>query len=662
LIAELGHFALILALAASLAQGLLLIAGVRRGDAAWMAAGRHAAVVHPLLVAVAFAALVACFVGNDFTVKAVASHSHTALPAAYRAAAAWAGHEGAMLLWATMLAMWTLAVRFATHRLPLDLACRALGVLGLVSSGFLVVAIAVSSPFARLIPSPAQGRDLDPLLQDPAMLLHPPLVIAGYAGLAVAFALALAALLDGRLEAAWARWSRPWVLAAWCFLTAGIAAGALWASREPGWTGWWSWDPLQNASLMPWLAATALLHSLAVAEKRGLFRRWTVLLAILAFSLCLLGAYLARAGALSSLHAFAPDPRRGLAILALLASVAGAALVLFARSAAAPDGHGAFEMISREAGLAAATAVLVAALGAVMLGTLLPLVSEAAGLGRITVGTPYFTAVFLPLMLPGLLLAGPGPRLRWGSESPAEALRDSVRPAAAAAAAGAYAAFAAERPGAWTAIGLFVSAWIAWHVFEAVAFRWRLESRWSGVRTARWPEASFFAMHVAHFGVAVLVAGISVSNGFEQSSEFVLAPGATQALGSIHVRSDGPREVEGPNYRAVRVRIVVREGARETVVEPEKRLYRTSALPVTEVAVDAGLARDLHVSLVEPAGAGAWIVRVRVKPLMGFVWAGALLMILGGLLAVADRRYRAGVAARGGLADAALALAGSSPR
>ncbi|MDH5264285.1 MAG: cytochrome c biogenesis protein CcsA, partial [Betaproteobacteria bacterium] len=504
MIAELGHFALILALVASLAQGILLLAGAARRDAAWLAAGRHASVVQPLLVSCAFAALAASFLANDFSVRVVAANSHSALPDAYRFAATWGGQEGSVLLWATALALWTLAFRFASQRLPMVLSCRALGILGFVSAGTLAVAIAGSSPFARLLPAPAEGRDLNPFLQDPGMLLHPPLVFAGYAGFAVVFAIALGALLGGRLDAAWARGSRPWALVAWSALTLGIGAGSHWAYRELGWEGWWSWDPVQNAALMPWLAGAALLHSLAVAEKRGLFRRWTVLLAVLAFSLALLGIVLARSGAASSVHDFASDPRGGRAMLAFLAVVVAASVTVAASRPRVVDGEGRWEMISREAAIAAGNAVLLTTVGAVLLGTLYPFVAATLGSGHLTVGPSYFASVFLPLVLPGLALLGPAPRLRWGSESAREAMQDAIRPAVAATVAAAVAVLVVDRPTAWLAIGIFLAAWIAMHAAEAVAYRSHARVAGGAWRAMAGAPASFHAMHCAHLGVAVL--------------------------------------------------------------------------------------------------------------------------------------------------------------
>ena len=662
MIAELGHFALILALAASLAQAFLLLAGAARGDAEFLAAGRHASVVQAALVGAAFASLAGSFLVNDYSVRTVALHSHSSLPDAYRIAAAWGSPEGSMLLWATAQASWTLAFRFASRRLPMALSCRALGILGLVSSGVLAVAIAGTSPFARLVPAPAEGRALNPLLQDPGMLLHPPLIFAGYSGLAVVFALALGALLGGRLDAAWARWSRPWALVAWSALTLGIWVGCHWSYRELGWGGWWSWDPVQNATLMPWVAGTALLHSLAVAEKRGLFRRWTVLLAILAFALSLLGIFLARSGTPSSVHDFASDPQGSGAILVFLAVTVVASAALAARRPGIVDGEGRWEMISREAAIAAGNAVLLTVVGAVLLGTLYPLVAATPGPGRLAVGPSYFASVFLPLVLPGLALLGPAPRLRWGSESAGEAIRDAIRPGLAAACAAAGAILGVERPTAWLAIGVFLATWIAMHAVEALAYRSRTAGAGGPWHAVAGAPASFHAMHCAHLGVAVLVAGIALSSALEQSAEVVLAPGMTESVGSLRVRSEGLREVEGPNYRAVRARLVVFDGEREIVLEPERRLYRSGGQAVSESAVHASLARDLHVSLAEPSGRGAWTVRVRIKPFMGWIWCGALLMAFGGLLAATDRRYRSTWQAGRSRANAALVLAEGAPR
>lgn len=636
MIAELGQFALALALAACLAQASFLLVGAGRGRAAWLAAGQQAAVAHGLLLAAAFAALVAAFLGDDFATKVVAANSHSALPVAYRLAATWAGHEGSMLLWALALGAWTVALRCAWSRLPQELAGRALGVLGLVSAAFLAVVIATANPFARGGAAPPEGRDLNPLLQDPGMLFHAPLLAFGGAGLGVAFSLAIAALLAGRFDAAWARGSRPWSLASWSLLTLGLGLGARWAYREPAWGGWWSWDPVETGALLPWLAATALLHSLATTDKRGLHRRWTAFLAVLAFVLALAGLFLARSGLPPSARAAAADPSGAAGLLALVALVAGAAGALFARRARTPDGRGSYEMVSRDAALDANNAVLLSALGAVLLGACYPIVAGAAGQGPASVGPRYFESVFVTLMLPGLALMGPGSRMRWGSQAPAEALRDAIRPAWVALATVAIVVLATPTPGAWGMTGLFLATWIAWHTLEALAFRWRQNA-------LRAQPSRFYAMHAAHLGVAAFIAGLALSNSGALESEVVLFPGAAVAVGSVRLQADGAREVAGPNYRALRLRLRVVEAGHETVLEPETRVYRAGGMQTSEAAVDGGWRRDVWVSVAQPSLGGPWTVRVRVRPFQWLLWLGFALLVLGGTAATLARRPRASV-------------------
>ncbi|MBL8301957.1 MAG: heme lyase CcmF/NrfE family subunit, partial [Ideonella sp.] len=460
MIPELGHFALIVALFIALVLAGVPIVAAQRGHLGGMALARPAAQAQFVFVAIAFASLMASFVGNDFSVRNVASHSNTALPLPYRIAATWGSHEGSMLLWEFMLCLWTLAVSLFSRRLPLEMVARVLGVMGVVSSGFLLFVLFTSNPFERLVPAALDGRDLNPLLQDPGMVIHPPMLYMGYVGFAVAFAFAVAALLAGRFDAAWARWSRPWTTAAWVFLTIGIALGSWWTYYELGWGGWWFWDPVENASFMPWLVGTALIHSLAVAEKRGAFKAWTVLLAIAAFGLSLLGTFLVRSGVLTSVHAFATDPSRGLFILVLLAGVVGGSLGLFAWRAGAVGHAGRFDTVSRESLLLGNNLLLVCAAGAVMLGTLYPLLLDALGLGKISVGAPYFEAVFVPLMAPVLLLMGVGPLARWKSTTVAALWRPLRLPAAGAVAA---ALLLPALAGPWSvgvAGGLLLAGWV----------------------------------------------------------------------------------------------------------------------------------------------------------------------------------------------------------
>jgi len=642
MIPELGQLAAALALCLALAQALLGLVGAARGQAVWMAATRPAARGQFAFVAIAFACLTVSFIYNDFTVAYVASNSNSALPLHYRIAGVWGGHEGSMLLWILMLSVWTFGVTLFSRQLPLEMVARVLGVMGLVSTGFLLFILFTSNPFSRLFPAPPDGRDLNPLLQDPGMVMHPPMLYMGYVGFSIAFSFAVAALLSGRLDAAWARWSRPWTTAAWCFLTVGIALGSGWAYYELGWGGWWFWDPVENASFMPWLTGTALIHSLAVTEKRGAFRSWTVLLAILAFALSLLGTFLVRSGVLTSVHAFATDPTRGIFILALLAIVIGGSLLLYVWRAPAIGLGGGFEPLSRESLLLMNNVIFAAAAGSVLLGTLYPLALDASGLGKISVGPPYFETVFVPLMAPALFLMGVGPLARWKKASLPD-LASRLRWAAAAAALAALALpFAMGRWGAMVALGLLLAAWVAASCFVQIWEKVRNASGASGAwaRLSVVPRATW-GMLLAHFGVAVFVVGVTLVKGYESEKDVRMEPGDTVEIGGYTFRFDGVRDVTGPNYVAGRAQIpVTRNGKVVATLYPEKRIYRVQNQPMTEAAIDTGFTRDLYVSLGEAVSDTAWVVRVHHKPFIDWIWGGCLLMALGGALAASDRRYR----------------------
>ena len=646
MIPELGHFALILALVVSLLQGVLPIVGAHRNRLTWIAFARPAAQVAALLISFAFGCLTWAFVANDFSVTYVANHSNSLLPIQYRISGVWGGHEGSLLLWVLMLTWWALAVTFFSRQLPEAMVARVVGTLGLVSAGFLLFILFTSNPFDRLLPGAPEGRDLNPLLQDPGLVIHPPLLYMGYVGFSVAYAFAVAALLSGQLDAAWARWSRPWTTAAWIFLTLGIAMGSWWAYYELGWGGWWFWDPVENASFMPWLVGTALVHSLAVTEKRGSFKNWTVLLAISAFSLSLLGTFLVRSGVLTSVHAFATDPKRGIFILAFLVIVIGASLVLFAWRAPKVGLGGRFGLLSRESLLLTNNVLLVVACASVLLGTLYPLLIDALGLGKISVGPPYFDAVFVPLMVPVLFLVGVGPFARWKEASIAELAR-ALRWAFVAAA-----IVAIVMPflyGSWrplTALGLLLAAWIVFagtlNFIERVQATRAGGSFFTGMM--RQPR-HFFGMHTAHVGVAVFVVGVTMVSTYQEEKDVKMAPGDTVAVAGFEFRFNGVRQVNGPNYTALAGDFdLARDGKPLRKMHPEKRTYQSSAMPMTEAAIDAGLFRDLYVSLGEPIDRlkpeGEWAVRVYHKPFVDWIWGGCVLMAIGGLIAILDRRYR----------------------
>ena len=646
MIPELGHFALILAALVALLLGTLPLVGAHRHNVAWIALARPAASAMALLVSFSFACLTHAFVNNDFSVVYVAQHSNSLLPIQYRVAGVWGGHEGSLLLWMLMLTWWAFGVAMLSRQLPEAMVARVLGTLGLVAFGFLLFILVTSNPFERLLPGAAEGRDLNPLLQDPGLVIHPPLLYMGYVGFSVAFAFAIAALLSGQLDAAWARWSRPWTMAAWVFLTLGIAMGSWWAYYELGWGGWWFWDPVENASFMPWLVGTALIHSLAATEKRGSFKNWTVLLAISAFSLSLPGTFLVRSGVLTSVHAFATDPRRGIFILIFLVAVIGSSLALFAWRAPKVGLGGRFGLISRESALLTNNVLLVVACATVLLGTLYPLLIDALGVGKISVGPPYFNAVFVPVMTPILFLMGIAPFARWKEASVAEIV-GAVRWAFAAAVLVAIALPVLY--GKWsalTALGILLAAWIV--ITAALNFVDRVQRTRAGqsfLAAATKQPRSFVGMHVAHIGIAVFVVGVTMVSSFEQEKDVKMGPGESVDVAGYHFTFVGVKGVEGPNYTAAQGEFdLAVDGKFVRKMNPEKRTYHSSAMPMTEAAIDAGFLRDVYVSLGEPIDRdkpeGEWAVRVYYKPFVDWIWGGCVLMALGGLLAMLDRRYR----------------------
>ena len=669
MIGEIGHFALWLALAAAVAQAVLGLGGARRNDGPMMAAAARAALAQGLLVALSFGCLAASFVQNDFGLINVARNSNSQLPAAYRFAATWGSHEGSILLWSLMLAGWTAAVAAFGRALSNQVRSRVLGVLALIAIGFLGFTLLTSNPFDRTFPPPAEGSDLNPLLQDPGMVIHPPMLYMGYVGFSVAFAFAIAALIGGRVDAAWTRWARPWTSAAWSFLTIGIALGSGWAYYELGWGGWWFWDPVENASFMPWLAGTALMHSLVVTERRGAFKAWTLLLAIGTFSLSLLGTFLVRSGVLTSVHAFATDPARGIFILAFLFVVIGGSLTLFAWRAPTLSGTGrpvdsvTFSASSREGYLLANNVLLTVAAAAVFLGTLYPLALDTLGLGKISVGPPYFETVFFPLMAPAVFLMGVGPLARW-REAPVPDLRRRLRWALVVAlATAAIVRVVTGTGGVRFVIGVAIGAWLI--VATAVALVERLRDAGGqgiglGTRLAALP-AGFWGMFLAHLGVGVFVLGVAGVNTLQTEADHAVAIGESFALGERHLTLKGLTPVDGPNYRATRGTVeVAQAGGRTLTLHPEKRRYNAQQAVMTEAAIAVGFLGDVYVSLGEPLEDGRWTVKVWVKPLIDWIWFGCLLMAIGGFTALSDRRYRAAFV-RGARSPAALAGAGPDP-
>jgi len=636
MIPELGQFALILALCLGLAQTVLSLAGaaLRRSD--WMAFARPLAAGQFVFVAAAFAVLARAFLSDDFSVEYVARNSNSALPAFYKFAAVWGGHEGSLLLWITILATWTLAVAWASRSRPEEFASRVIGVLGGVSAGVIAFTLLTSNPFTRLSQSILDGNDLNPLLQDPAMVMHPPILYAGYVGTAVPFAFAVAALLTGRLDKEWARWTRPWTLAAWTFLTIGIALGSWWAYYELGWGGWWFWDPVENSSFMPWLMTTALIHSLAVTERRGLFKSWTVLLAIAGFSLSLLGTFLVRSGVLISVHAFASDPRRGLFILALLAVISGGALLLYGLRAPRLAAEGGFKWLSREAFLLGNNVLLVAAAGAVLFGTIYPLALDALGAGKISVGPPYFNVVFVLPALPLLALLGLGMHTGWRSTKVAPLADRLAWPAAIAAVFGATLPwFFFDRATVLAMVGVSAGLWVGASALLEPLRRVLTRAPLPPLTRSQW------GMCVAHLGVGLFVLGATVTSAYNVEIDRSLRVGESVEAGGYRFMFRGVTQLTGANYEGVEGDFLVQhEGATVGVMRPQKRVYRVQQSPMTEAAIDGGLRRDVFVALGDALGDDAWSVRVQVKPLVRFLWLGALVMALGGFLAATDRRYR----------------------
>jgi cytochrome c-type biogenesis protein CcmF len=636
MIPEIGHFSLVLALSLALCQGVLPILGAHRNDDALMAVARPAATGQFVMVLIAFASLATAFLTSDFSVLYVANHSQLALPAVYKFSAVWGAHEGSLLLWVLLLSGWTVAVGRFSHELPMPFAARVIGVLGLLSTGFLLFTLLTSNPFLRLFPVPADGADLNPLLQDPGLAYHPPVLYTGYVGFSVAFAFAVAAMLSGHLDRSWARWTRPWTTWSWVFLTAGIAFGSWWAYYELGWGGWWFWDPVENASFMPWLVGTALIHSLAVTEKRGLFKSWTLLLAIAAFSLSLLGTFLVRSGILVSVHAFATDPARGTFILVFLGLVIGAALALYAWRAPALDSEAGFKALSRETFLLLNNVLLVIAAALILIGTLAPLAVEVLSGDKISVGAPWFEIAFAIPMLPLVFLAGLGMHAAWRWQPSAPLLRTLKIPAAVALVSGiAVPLVVYGGAGVLAIVGTIAALWIL-----AAALVQPLRSWRRAPGTPRLPRAAF-GMSVAHFGLGLFVLGATTVSAFGVEDDVRMRPGEKVELAGYTFELRELEEVQGPNYRALEGQVEIRrDGEFVGVVRPQERTYLVQQNPMTEAGILAGWNGDLFVALGKPLGQGAWSVRLQYKPMIRFIWLGALVMAFGGVIAASDRRYR----------------------
>ena len=645
MIPELGLLCLIIALGVALVQAIVPLLGAILRIPAWIRIARPAAYTQFVFVASAFLILAYSFIVSDFSVLYVANNSNTHMPLIYRISAVWGAHEGSLLLWATVLSLWTAAVARFSHNMPDEFAARVISVMGMISIGFLMFMLFTSNPFLRLLPAPAQGRDLNPLLQDPGLAMHPPTLYMGYVGFSVAFALAIAALTSGKLDSAWARWARPWTNISWTFLTMGIVAGSWWSYYVLGWGCCWFWDPVENASFMPWLVGTALVHSLAVTEKRNTFKAWTLLLAMITFSLSLLGTFLVRSGVLTSVHAFASDPARGIFILMFLGVVVGASLLLYAWRGPTVRTTSQSEMVSRESGLLINNVILVVTSASVLLGTLYPLVLEALGLGKISVGPPYFNSVFIPLTIPLALLLGFGTLLRWRQDKFARLQQYMLRAVVFSVIAGVlfvWVVMPSIKP--FAILGMILFFWV---VSGAVTdIKTRFKNRKLTVQNLAAVPRSFYGMISAHIGVAAFIVGISLTTQYSVEKDVRLVPGDSYSVAGYKFTMKNIKPVQGPNYRAEEATfIVTRKGKVVAEMKPQKRDYGDGN-PMTKAAIVGGVTSDLFVALGDKLdNQGAWSVRLYHKPFLRWIWGGGVLMALGGLIAITDRRYRTAKAA-----------------
>ncbi|MCW8864320.1 MAG: heme lyase CcmF/NrfE family subunit [Colwellia sp.] len=634
LLPELGHLALVIALAFALCLSVIPLLGVHSAQQKLMSYAKPLTSGMFIFTAISIVILAYSFVVDDFSIKYVASHSNTHLPYYFKISAVWGGHEGSLLLWVFSLTAWTMAVAKFSKNIEQEFIARVLAIMGMIAVGFMAFTLLTSNPFDRLWPNvPMEGRDLNPLLQDVGLIIHPPLLYLGYVGFAVAFAFAVAALMSGKMDAAWARWSRPWTVGAWMFLTLGIALGSWWAYYELGWGGWWFWDPVENASFMPWLVGTALIHSLAVTEKRGTFRNWTVLLAIFAFSLSLLGTFLVRSGVITSVHSFAADPSRGVFILALLAIAVGGSLTLYAFRATNVTSFSRFALYSRETALLLCNIILVVAATTVLLGTLYPLLVDALGYGKISVGPPYFNAVFVPIMSFLFIIMGIGPLIRWKKAKKGELRKQLVKPSVVSIALGVL--FPIVYGGefdALVAMGITLALWVFLVVVKDIVNQYHNNVK---------PSRSHWGMAIAHAGIAVSIVGVTLVSSYENETNVRMAVHERVNVSGYTIEFNGIKQVEGPNYSAEQGQINVYQGDDfVALLKPERRAYRVQTMGMTEAGIDGGLFRDIYVALGDPLEGGAWAIRVHYKPFVRWIWLGAIFMAIGGILAMLDKRYR----------------------
>jgi len=638
MIPEIGHFALILALCISIAQTVFTLLGAHFGYARWIALARPTAYAQFAFVLFSYICLTVVFLNHDFSVLYAAQNSNTQLPIMYLISGVWGAHEGSLLLWALILSGWTAAVALFSKSIPKVMLARVIGVMGFVAIGFLLFILVTSNPFDRLLPAAFEGRDLNPLLQDPGLVIHPPLLYLGYVGFVVPFAFAIAALLSGQVDSAWARWSRPWTNLAWLFLTLGIALGSWWAYYELGWGGWWFWDPVENASFMPWLVGTALMHSLAITEKRGTFKAWTALLAIFAFSLSLLGTFLVRSGVLTSVHAFASDPERGVFILMFLGVVVGTSLVLYAWRAPTLKSAAVTNLLSRDMALLLNNIFLTVATAAILLGTVYPIFVDAIG-GKISVGPPYFNLVFLTLTAPIGVLIGVGMIVRWKSDEPLRLMSKLKIPLLISVVVGVILSLMLPEWN-WQALaGLMMALWIATTVVLALSERFKGRSIGSALRST---PRGFYGMLLGHLGIASFIVGVTLVSMYNIEKDIRMAPGDSFEMAGYTFKFNGVRMTRVENYDAARGDfLVTNDDGFRAEMRPEKRVYLVQKMPMTEAAIDAGITRDLFIALGEEVGNdGSWALRIYYKPFIRWIWIGALIMSFGGLLAATDKRYR----------------------
>ena len=641
MIPELGQFSLILAFCLSIILGAFPIIGAHRNNLLWMSLARPLTAGVFVFLGISILILAYAFATDDFSVQFVAQHSNSALPTRYKLTAVWGGHEGSFLLWTFMLAGWMLAVAIFSKSLPIDFVARVLGVLGLLCGAYILFMLATSNPFDRIIPlPPADGADLNSALQDFGFIVHPPTLYMGYVGFSVVFAFAIAALLSGRLDAAWARWSRPWANISWAILTIGIALGSWWAYYELGWGGWWAWDPVENPPLITWLFGTALIHSLAMTEKRGMFKNWTVLLAILAFSGSLLGTFITRSGLLTSVHAFASDPSRGFFILGILGLAVGGALLLFALRAPLMKSEFGFDLVSREIFLLVNNVILVVASASIFLGTLFPMVYQAVTGDLISIGPPYFNAIFVPLMIILVLFLGVGPLSRWKRTSTAYLIQQLSKVAMAGLVVGVVLPFIILLEFSLAAtLAVALGAWITLSIVKDISNKVSNKiTIWQGLGSL---SLSYYGMQAAHFGIAVMFVGVGLTSYFSSEKSVLLQPGQSTELDAYSFTFMQSTPVTGPNYIGDEAQIMVRRNDADIeVLYPQRRVYLASGTPSTEMAIDAGFLRDLFVTLGEEKESGAWSMTIYVKPFVRWIWLGAILMAFGGTLAAGDKRYR----------------------